>query len=108
MATCKDCALNGLGWCHHWDIPIPREKEAIEHDCDSYLPIKIDVDKLLLDKMEAHPEDKAILWTIQDGTGINPVTPPASWTAAAWRHIWTAQYFSMAERVALAKAWVPF
>jgi len=33
---------------------------------------------------------------------------PAGMNAAAWRHVWTADYFAMAERVALAKSWVPF
>lgn len=108
MATCNDCALNGLGWCHQFNSPIPRDKETAIHDCSHHLPIAIDVDKMLSDKMEAHPEDKALLWAISDAVGAGDVTPPAGWSAAAWRHIWTAGYFSLAERVAIAKSWVPF
>lgn len=108
MATCKDCALNGLGWCHQFNAAIPRNAEGIEHDCTHYLPIKIDVRKLLLDKADEHPEDKAILMVIEDAAGFGQGNPPAGWVAAAWRHIWTAEYFSMVERVALATGWIPF
>jgi hypothetical protein len=111
MATCKTCAMNTGGYCMVFDAGIPREREAVEHDCGEWRePVFENADDAVAyidGLMSQYPDKQALLWTLRDMVS-GESCPPAAWTAAAWRFLWTWPEFSERERVEIASWVIPF
>ncbi len=102
--SCASCALNMMGYCTVYNRSIPRDKEAVPHQCDRWKmqrsgdPLAI-VDGL----MNTHEEHKQIWWCLYDMIKCD-ATPLAGERLAVWRLIWTAPYIDDATRILLATA----
>jgi len=111
MAKCKGCGFNLGGYCSVFDAGIPREREATEHDCPEWREQIFEGSEEVIEYLDGmmfrHKNSQALIWTLRDMVS-GESTPPASWTAAAWRFLWTWQFFNDQERTEIASWIIPF